>query len=435
MFKETTEQLLNFIEKSPSPFHVIENMKEEFNKAGFERLQENKRWNLKKGGAYYVTRNDSSIIAFKIPKNDFRSFNIMASHSDSPSFKIKENPEMKVDNKYVKLNVEKYGGMIMSPWFDRPLSAAGRILVKKDNCIESVNVDIDRDLFVIPNLAIHMNREANDGYKYNAQKDMLPLFAGENPDKKFIDIVADTAKVNKEDVIATDMFLYNRQRGSIWGADNEFMSCTKLDDLQCAYSSLKAVINSDNKESVAVHCVFDNEEVGSGTKQGAASTFLKDTLSRINNNLGRDGEDLKVALASSFMVSADNAHAVHPNYSDKCDPTNRPYVNGGIVIKHSANQKYTTDAVSCAVMKMICEKAEVPVQMFHNRSDMLGGSTLGNISNSQVAINTVDIGVAQLAMHSPYETGGVKDTLYLIKAAEQFYNSDIVIDGRNISIS
>ena len=435
MFKETTEQLLDFIEKSPSPFHVIENMKEELDNAGFHELKENKRWNIKNGGSYYVTRNDSSIIAFRIPQNDFRSFNIMASHSDSPSFKIKENPEMKVDNKYVKLNVEKYGGMMMSPWFDRPLSAAGRILVKNEKGIESVNVNIDRDLFVIPNLAIHMNRDINDGYKYNSQKDMLPLFAGEHTDKKFMDIVALAAGVNKNDIISTDMFLYNRQESSIWGADNEFMSCTKLDDLQCAFSSLKAVINSTNKHAVTVHCVFDNEEVGSGTKQGAASTFLKDTLTRINSGLGRDEEDLKVAIASSFMVSADNAHAVHPNYSDKTDPTNRPYVNGGVVIKHSANQKYTTDAVSCAVMKLICEKAGVPVQMFHNRSDMLGGSTLGNISNSQVALNTVDIGVAQLAMHSPYETGGVKDTMYLIKAAEQFYGSDIIIDGNKIEVS
>lgn len=435
MYTKITEQLLEFIEKSPSPFHVIENMKKELNEAGFAELSENNKWKLEKGKSYYVTRNDSSIIAFKIPENDFSSFNIMASHSDSPSFKIKENPEMKVDNKYVKLNVEKYGGMLMAPWFDRPLSAAGRIIVNNNEGIKSLNVNIDRDLFVIPNLAIHMSRDINDGYKYNAQKDMLPLFAGENTDLKFEDIVADEAGVNKKDIIAMDMFLYNRQKSSIWGAENEFMSCTKLDDLQCAFSSLKAIINSDNKNAVTVHCVYDNEEVGSGTKQGAASTFLKDTLSRINSCMGRDSEDFKVALASSFMVSADNAHAVHPNYSDKADPTNRPYVNGGVVIKHSANQKYTTDAVSCAVMKRICERAGVPVQMFANRSDMAGGSTLGNISNAQVALNTVDIGVAQLSMHSPYETGGIKDTFYLEKAAEQFYNSNIVINGKEIAIS
>ena len=431
MFRETSENLINFIEKSPSAFHVIDNMKSELKDAGFEELKESKRWNIEKGGSYYVTRNDSSIIAFKVPVNDFKGFNIMSSHSDSPSFKIKENPEIKVDNKYVKLNVEKYGGMIMAPWFDRPLSAAGRIIVKDGSKIKSVNIDIDRDLFVIPNLAIHMNREVNDGYKFNPQKDMLPLFAGENTDIEFKDIIAEEVGVNKEDIIATDMFLYNRQKACVWGADNEFISSAKLDDLECAYCSLKGIINSSNDYAVTVHCVLDNEEVGSGTKQGAASTFLKDTLMRINSSLGRDDEDYKVALASSFMISADNAHAVHPNYADKTDPTNRPYLNGGIVIKHSANQKYTTDAVSCAIMKCICEKADVPMQMFVNRSDMAGGSTLGNISNTQVALNTVDIGVAQLAMHSPYETAGIKDVYYLLKAAEQFFNSYIVIEDDN----
>ena len=432
MFRETSENLINFIEKSPSAFHVIDNMKSELKDAGFEELKENKRWNIKKGGSYYVTRNDSSIIAFKVPVNDFIGFNIMSSHSDSPSFKIKENPEIKVDNKYVKLNVEKYGGMIMAPWFDRPLSCAGRIIVKEENKIKSINVDIDKDTFIIPNLAIHMNREVNEGYKFNAQKDMLPLFAGENIDIKFNDILADEAKVNKEDIIATDMFLYNRQKGSIWGVDEEFVSSTKLDDLGCAYCSLKGIINSSNDYAVTVHVVLDNEEVGSGTKQGAASTFLKDTLKRINSCLGKDEEDYKVALASSFMISADNAHAVHPNYADKTDPTNRPYLNGGVVIKHSANQKYTTDAVSCAIMKCICDKANVPYQMFVNRSDMAGGSTLGNISNTQVALNTVDIGVAQLAMHSPYETCGVKDTYYLLKTAEMFFNSRIIIDDDGV---
>ena len=428
MFRETSEELLNFIEKSPSTFHVIDNMKDELNKAGFKELKENKRWIIEKGGKYYVTRNGSSIIAFKVPVNDFTGFNIMSSHSDSPSFKIKENPEIKVDNKYVKLNVEKYGGMMMAPWFDRPLSAAGRILVKEDSKIKSVNVNIDRDLFVIPNLAIHMNREVNDGYKFNPQKDMLPLLAGENINTNFNEILAETAKVNKNNILATDMFLYNRQKGSIWGADYEFISSPKLDDLQCAYSSLKGFLESHNDYSIPVHCVLDNEEVGSGTKQGAASTFLKDTLLRVNKCLNKDEEDYRVALASSFMISADNAHAVHPNYSDKSDPTSRPYVNGGVVIKHSANQKYTTDAVSCAIMKSICDKADVPYQMFANRSDMAGGSTLGNISNTQVALNTVDIGVAQLAMHSPYETGGVKDTYYLLKTAEAFFNSKIKID-------
>lgn len=428
MYREKAEQLLKFIEKSPSCFHVIANMKEELEAKGFQKLNENQVWKLKENGKYYVTRNGSSIIAFKIPKKDFTGFHIMASHSDAPSFKIKENPEMDVDKKYTKLNVEKYGGMLCAPWFDRPLSVAGRVMVKEDNCIRTVLVNVDRDLVIIPNLAIHMNREANSGYQYNAQIDMLPLYGDESAKGGFKKLIADAAGVEEEKVIASDLFLYNRQKSSIWGASDEFMSSTKLDDLQCAYSSLQGILNSEIKDAVAVHCVLDNEEVGSGTKQGAAATFLKDTLTRINRAMGRTEEEYQMALASSFMLSADNAHAVHPNYSSKSDPTNRPYLNGGIVIKHSANQKYTTDAVSCAVMKMICDKAKVPFQMFTNRSDMLGGSTLGNISTTQVAINTVDIGVAQLAMHSPYETCGVRDTEYLVKVAETFFSSSVEME-------
>ncbi len=428
MYRKKAEQLLSFIEKSPSCFHVIENMKAELEADGFQKLNENEVWKLEENGKYYVTRNGSSIIAFKVPHKEFTGFQIMASHSDAPSFKIKENPEMDVDKQYTKLNVEKYGGMLCAPWFDRPLSIAGRVMVAEEDCIRSVLVNVNRDLVMIPNLAIHMNREANAGYTYNAQVDMLPLYGDASAKGGFKKLIADAANVNEKDVIASDLFLYNRQKGCIWGATQEFMSSSKLDDLQCAYSSLQGILNSSNQDAIAVHCVLDNEEVGSGTKQGAASTFLKDTLRRINAAMGRTEEQYQMALASSFMLSADNAHAVHPNYSDKSDPTNRPYLNGGIVIKHSANQKYTTDAVSCAVMKTICNKAEVPYQMFTNRSDMLGGSTLGNISTTQVAINTVDIGVAQLAMHSPYETCGVKDTEAFMKVAETFYSSSVIME-------
>lgn len=426
MYREKSEQLLAFLEKSPSSFHAIYNMKQELLEHGFEELRESRTWELRAGGNYFVTRNDSSMIAFKIPSAEFTGFHIMASHSDSPTFKIKENAEMEVDKKYVKLNVERYGGMLCAPWFDRPLSVAGRVLVKEGNKICTRLVDVDRDLLMIPNLAVHMNREANDGYKYNAQVDMLPLLGDETAKGCFGKIVAEAAGVAEEEIISSDLFLYNRQKGCIWGASEEFISMGRLDDLQCAFGSLQGLLHAKETEHVVpVHCVLDNEEVGSGTKQGAASTFLKDVLHRINSALGRTEEQYLTALASSFMVSADNAHAVHPNHGDKTDPTNRPYINGGIVIKHSANQKYTTDAVSAAVMKMICEKAEVPVQTFVNRSDMMGGSTLGNISNSQVALNTVDIGVAQLAMHSPYETCGVKDTEYLCRMAETFFGSEL----------
>ena len=429
MFREKAEQLLRFIENSPSCFHVIRNMKEELLEAGFVELNEAQQWKLEEHGKYFVTRNGSSIIAFKVPGKDFTGFNIMASHSDSPSFKIKENAEMEAEKHYTKLNVEKYGGMICAPWFDRPLSVAGRILVEEEDKIRTVLVDVDRDLLMIPNLAIHMNRQVNDGYKYNPQVDMLPLYGDESAKGSFMKMIADTAGVEEDKIIGNDLFLYNRQKGSIWGADEEFMSSAKLDDLQCAYSSLQGFLHSENEYAVTVHCVFDNEEVGSGTKQGAESTFLKDTLVRINSAMGRTDEQYRMAVASGFMVSADNAHAVHPNQGSKADPTNRPYMNGGIVIKHSANQKYTTDAVSCAIMRKICKKAEVPYQMFANRSDIPGGSTLGNISTTQVSFNTVDIGMAQLAMHSPYETCGVKDTAYLMKMAETFFGSYICMDA------
>lgn len=425
MYQEAAKELLAFIEKSPSTFHVIANVKEMLEAEGFEELREHQTWNLKKGGHYYVTRNGSSLIAFKVPQKEFCGFHIMASHSDAPTFCIKENGEISVEKLYTKLNVEKYGGMLMAPWFDRPLSIAGRVLVQEENRIVTKLVSIDRDLVLIPNLAIHMNREANEGYKYNPQVDMLPLFGDETAKDALMDLVAQAAGVAKDAIVGRELFLYNRMKGTIWGAGREFISSPKLDDLQCAYSSVKGFLKGKNEHTALVCCIFDNEEVGSGTKQGAAATFLKDTLQRMNRSLGGSEEEYLKAVASSFMISADNGHAVHPNHPEKTDPTNRPKMNGGILIKHSANQKYTTDAVSAALLRMICEKAQVPYQDFLNRSDMLGGSTLGNISNMQVALNTADIGVAQLAMHSPYETGGVKDTYYLQKMAETFYSLSI----------
>lgn len=421
MYIETTEKLLDFIEKSPTAFQAVDEMQKRLTENGFEVLSEKEYWKLVPGGKYLVTRNNSALIAFCIPEKESRVFHIMASHSDSPSFKIKENPEIKVDNSYVKLNVEKYGGMLMAPWFDRPLSVAGRVVIRRNDGLEEKLVDIKRDLVMIPNLAIHMNREANNGVSYNPQKDLQPLFAAGNTDRTLLEIIAEQTGVKKEDIISHDLFLYNRMLGTIWGADKEFVSSARLDDLQCAFASMEGLLRAQNHGSIAVHCVMDNEEVGSGTKQGAASTFLKDTLLRINMGLGRTYEEYLMTLAGSFMVSADNAHALHPNYTDKTDPTNHPVLNKGIVIKFNANQKYCTDAVSAAIFKELCTKAGVPYQTFVNRSDIAGGSTLGNISNTQVPMNTVDIGLPQLAMHSPYETAGVKDTEYLVRAAEELF--------------
>ena len=421
MYYEITEQLLEFIRKSPVSFQATEEMEQRFRKAGYQKLSEKEYWNLKAGGKYVVTRNHSALIAFSIPEKNSMRFHIMASHSDSPAFKIKENPEMQVEHAYTKLNVEGYGGMLMAPWADRPLSVAGRVMVSGKNGPEERLVNIDRDLLMIPSLAIHMNREANKGVAYNPQKDMLPLMGCGSEKADLMEILAEKLKIKKEDILTHDLFLYNRMPGTIWGADREFVSSPRLDDLQCAFASMEGMLRGRKENCIAVHCVLDNEEVGSGTKQGAASTFLKDTLRRINDSLGRTYEEYLMTLADSFMISADNAHALHPNYTEKADPVNHPVINGGIVIKYNANQKYCTDAVSAAVFKDICKRTEVPCQTFVNRSDIPGGSTLGNISNTQVAVNTVDIGLPQLAMHSPYETAGTEDTWSLIKAATVFF--------------
>ena len=421
MSRETARELIQFIEKSPTSFHAASAMGKILDREGFVKLEERDRWKLIPGGKYYTTRNGSALIAFTIPEKELTGFRIIASHSDSPSFKIKENPEILVENQYVKLNTEGYGGMLCAPWMDRPLSVAGRIAVREDGRIVSRLVNIDRDLLMIPSLAVHMNREVNKGYNYNLQKDMLPLFGEGAAKGKFQKLVAEAAGVKEEEILGHDLFLYNRQKGTIWGAEEEFVSIGRLDDLQCAFASLKGFLAAGKENYGAVHCVMDNEEVGSGTRQGAASTFLRDVLFRVMKGLGKDEEDCLRCIADSFMLSADNAHGVHPNYTEKADPVNRPYLNRGIVIKYSANQKYCTDGCSAAVFKDICIRAGVPFQTFTNRSDMPGGSTLGNISMTQVPVNAVDIGLPQLAMHSPYETAGVEDTDSFIKAAAVFF--------------
>ena len=426
MALEHVQELFDFIQQSPSCFHVIENVKKQLTEQGFEELCENKNWQIKEGGKYFVTRNLSSVIAFKVPTKDFKSFHIVASHSDSPTFKIKDHPEQMVKGKYVQLNTERYGGMIYSTWFDRPLSIAGRALVKTETGVATKLLNIDRDLLVIPNLAVHMDRTVNDGMKYNPQVNLLPLYGDAASKDTFNKLVAEACGTAEENIISTDLFLYNRTAPTVWGAHNEYMSCAKLDDLECAFSSLKAFLKGESSQSISVCAIFDNEEVGSSTKQGANSTFMYDILHRINENLGRTEEQYHTAVASSFMLSADNAHALHPNHPAISDPTNPVYLNEGIVIKHNANQKYTTDAVSSAIFQKMCEEKNVPYQHFVNRSDVAGGSTLGNIANTHVSLNTVDIGMAQLAMHSSYETAGVLDLDYMIAGMEAFYNSAVV---------
>lgn len=427
--KEISQELLTFIQNSPSMFHSISSIQKYLDEAGFIYLPEETKWNLEKGKNYYTIRNHSSIIAFKVGAElDDYHFQMCAAHADSPTFKIKSVPELKGQGEYLRLDVEAYGGMIDSTWFDRPLTVAGRALVKKDNTIKNELVYIDKDLLLIPNVAIHFNREVNKGVALNRQVDLCPLVScGEAKQGDFRKMIAEHLNVEEKDLLALDLFLVNRQRPCIWGMKDEFISSPKLDDLQCAFVAMKAFIASENKHDVNVYCCFDNEEVGSNTKQGAMSTFLKDTLKRINHSLGMDEEDYYRAVAKSFMVSCDNAHAVHPNHPEKTDTVNCSYMNKGLVIKESANQKYTTDAFSRSVMMRICELADTPYQTFANRSDILGGSTLGNLSNTQVSVHAVDIGLPQLAMHSTYETAGVKDTGYTIKTLEKFYSTNIHI--------
>ena len=431
MDMKTISELASFIKSAPTAFHAVEKISDILREDGFEELKEQKKWSLEPGKGYYITRNHSSIIAFKAggDLSDY-SFQVTASHSDSPGFKLKENAELEIKKKYTVLNTEGYGGMICSTWFDRPLSVAGRVILRTDAGLETRLVDLDRDLLMIPSLAIHMDRTVNDGRKYNKQVDMLSLFSGEEKAPGAVKaLVAEELNVTAEEIYGMDLFLYNRMAPAVWGSDNEFFSCPQLDDLECAYASLKGFLTGSNEKNVNVFACFDNEEVGSGTKQGAASTFFFDVLWRINRALKKDEEDFYRAVAGSFMLSCDNAHAVHPNYKEKTDISNCVYMNEGIVVKSHAGQKYTSDALSIAVMKAICEKAGVPLQFFANRSDEAGGSTLGNIAMSQVSMNAVDIGLPQLAMHSAYETCGVKDALYLIRAVECFYNSHINAAG------
>ncbi len=410
---EYTSKLFEFIKKSPTAYHAVDTIKKTLVENGFTELFENDDFSLSDGGKYFAVRNGSSLIAFKY-SSSAESFMIAASHSDSPSFKVKCGT---VKGVYSKLDVEKYGGMIYYSWLDRPLSVAGRVFLKSDAGIEERLINIDKDIAVIPSLAVHMNRGVNDGLKLNPAVDMLPLVSASA--LSFEDILKNECGISADRVVSHDLFLYNREEGKTIGAEAEFILSPRLDDLECVFASLSAFVETNNKAAVPVIAVFDNEEVGSETKQGAASTFLYDILSRIG------GESLLKMLPNSFMVSADNAHSRHPNHPELSDQNNAPVLNGGVVIKYNANQRYTTDAYSEAVFNTLAERTGIKLQKFSNRADMPGGSTLGSISNTKVSLPTVDIGLAQLAMHSASETSGVRDLGDLIKVLSEFYSSRI----------
>ncbi len=484
MERKTEEQynrgLLEFIQNSPSMFHVADNMKKRLEEAGFAQLREKDSWELSAGGAYYVARNDSSLIVFRLPAawersegRPFKGYHIVAAHSDSPTFKVKPRPETVAEGCYVRLNVENYGGMILSTWLDRPLSVAGRVAVRRaDGGVDMRLVNLDRDLLVIPNLAVHMNRDINKGYGYNPQTDMLPLMgllsgadegeetairpgqglsqeetaiqpgqglsqegtaiqpgqgllqegtAFQPPQGMLLREIARELGIAPEDILDSDLYLYVRERGRVIGRDGELLLSPKLDDLQCVYAGLESFVSTVPGQYANVLAVFDNEEVGSGTRQGADSTFLEDVLLRIQDSLGYGPSVYRQMVADSFLISADNAHAVHPAHPEKADPTNRPLLGGGIVIKYHGGQKYTSDALSAAQMRLWCERAGVPCQTFANRSDAVGGSTLGNISTSHVSLTSVDIGLPQLAMHSAVETGCGRATAQAVAVFEQFW--------------
>lgn len=417
---EVGENLIHFIARSPSVFHAVHGVKEALLYSGFTEIREEDPWHIEKGGKYVVTRNGSALIAFTVPEEGARSFHIMASHADSPCFKIKENPEIK-EGPYVKLNVEGYGGMIMSTWLDRPLSVAGRLIVRENGHLAQKLAAADGTMLVIPSVAIHMDRNVNHRKDWNVQKDLLPLYGLATEKTSFMDVIAASANVKTEDIVAHDLYLYSRVPGTIWGEEKEFISSPKLDDLQCAFATFRGFMRGRKEKHISVYALFDNEEVGSGTAQGAGSPFLSNVLTRLALSLGLTYDETMAMIARSFMISADNAHSVHPNHPEYADPVNRPVINGGIVIKYNAQQRYATDGLSAARFKELCRDLSIPVQTFTNRSDNPGGSTLGNISNTKVSMPTVDIGLAQLAMHSSYETAGTLDTAYLVNASIKFF--------------
>lgn len=423
------EKVVELLNRSPSVFHVVSNIKQIFLETGFEEINEDMDYVLEKGHNYFLTRNMSSIIAFKIPENGDNSFKIAATHNDSPTFKVKPDPIVKFKNLSL-LNVEPYGGAIFSTWFDRPLSLAGRVMVKKGDTIEPILFNVDEDLLVIPNLAIHMNRGVNDGVEINPSSDTLPILGEGAID--FVSFLEEEMGLKEgEEVISHDLYLYNRTPATLVGHKQEFLTSPRLDDLSSTYSSLLAFASSEASRNIDVFASFDNEEVGSLTRQGAQSDFLLNTLKRIGDALGFDS---MVATAKSYLLSVDNAHANHPAKPSISDQTTDVVLNGGVVLKYNANQSYTSDGLSSSVVKAIAQRIDESLQEFTNRSDLKGGSTLGNLSNSQVSVLSCDIGIPQLAMHSSYETLGAKDVVSMIKLLRQYFATTLKIDEKKIEI-
>ena len=422
MIEKEVQELLSFIDGNPTAYHTTASVRNILLKEGFSELLESRRWQLEPGGSYFVCRNGSSILAFRMGEQlENYSFNVAAAHTDSPCFRIKENAEIHMGRKYTKLNTEGYGGMIMPSWFDRPLTVAGRLLVRTGSGIESRLVCPDRALACIPNLCIHFNRDLNNGMKYNPQVDLQPIFGGKGGSLK--DVLAEEAGVKAEDILDADLVLATREKAVRMGLNGEYFMSGRIDDLECAYTTLWGFLQGRGEEEGRgdIWVMFDNEEVGSSSRMGAASSYLRDVLDRILEAVPHSAQASHRAMANSFMLSADNAHATHPNFPQKSDPCAPVRLGGGVVLKYNASQKYTTNAVSGAIFRAICRKADVPVQVFTNRADEAGGSTLGNLQSHTLPIPMADIGCAQFAMHSAVETASVTDAEAMTKAVAAFY--------------
>ncbi len=414
------QKLCAFLDEAKSVYHSTNSLKNRLEQEGYVYLSESEPWKLVSGGKYYLTRGSAALIAFRIPETTPTGFMISAGHSDRPTFKMKENPEL--SGTYTRMAVEPYGGMIMSTWLDRPLSLAGRVLVEREGIIETRLIDLDRDMFMIPSVAIHMNRQVNQGYAWNPARDLIPLMGGPDTKQKLMTLLEEQAGGK---ILGHDLLLYVRQGASVWGLDEEYISAAAIDDLICIWSCMEGFLNARASRAIPLFCTFDSEEVGSNSMQGAGSNLLELTMLRICRAMGWEADYM---LGQSFMVSADNGHAVHPNHPEYADPNNAPVMNGGIVLKFNANQKYTTDGVSGAIFRNICQKAGVNLQTYCNRADIPGGSTLGHISMTHVSIHSVDVGLPQLAMHSCYETAGVRDVFSMVEAMTCFYGCSLESD-------
>lgn len=429
------QELFSYIAACPTAFHTVEHTADMLEDAGYVRLSEADSWTLHPGDRCFVTRNGSSLIAFRVPEEEITCFMMAAAHTDAPTFKLKENAAL-TDQHYIRLSTEKYGGMLCATWMDRPLGIAGRAVIRTPNGLETRTVDLGHGpdgsfvpCAIIPSVAIHMDRKANDNASYNAAVDMIPLLGRADGTTDLRERVALAADADPDDLLTADLYLYDPQPGVTWDG---LIAAPRLDDLQCAFSCVKAFIDSGDAEedrAMPILCLFDNEEVGSQTRQGAASTFLADVLMRVAASRGLSRQEFLAHLASSFMVSCDNGHAVHPNHPEYADRGHSVHPGGGVVIKYNASQRYTSDAVTAGLFRLICEEADVPVQLYANRADMPGGSTLGNISGTQVSVPTVDIGLAQLAMHSALETAGAGDTAHMVRALTAFFGHSLTMNG------